>query len=58
MTRANPRHNGRIFIFEWHVCTIMRTFIEADLVSQYDHAFCEQLILEVLCKEGAQLSLQ
>lgn len=34
------------------------TFIKADLVSQYDHAFSEQLILKVLSEEGAQLRLQ
>lgn len=37
---------------------IMCTFIEADLISQYDHAFGEQLILKVLSEEGAQLRLQ
>lgn len=37
---------------------IVYTFIEANLVSQYDHAFSEQLVLKVLSEEGAQLRLQ
>lgn len=40
------------------MCVFVCTFIEADLVSQYDHAFSEQLVLKVLSKEGAQLRLQ
>lgn len=36
----------------------MLTFIEANLVPQNDHSFGEQLVLKVLSKEGAQLSLQ
>lgn len=34
------------------------TFIEANLVPQNDHPFGEELVLEVLGKEGAQLRLQ
>lgn len=34
------------------------TFIEADFVPQYDHAFREQLVLKVLSEEGAQFRLQ
>lgn len=34
------------------------TFIEADLVSEYDHAFSEQLVLQVLSKKGAKFRLQ
>lgn len=40
------------------MCVITHTFIEADLVSQYNHAFCEKLVLKALGKEGAKLSLQ
>lgn len=40
------------------MCVFVCTFIEADLVSQYDHAFSEQLVLKVLGEEGAQLRLQ
>lgn len=36
----------------------MLTFVVANLVSQYDHAFSEQLVLKVLGEERAQLSLQ
>ena len=42
------------YIYYVSVCT----FIEADLVSQYNHAFSEQLVLKVLSEEGAQLRLQ
>ena len=40
------------------LCVFVCTFIEAYLVSQYDHAFSEQLVLKVLSEEGAQLRLQ
>lgn len=43
-------HNSSIYV--------LFTFIVSDLVSQYDHAFSEQLVLKVLGEEGAQLSLQ
>ena len=42
------------YIYYVSVCT----FIEADLVSQYNHAFSEQLVLKVLSEEGAQLRLE
>lgn len=34
------------------------TFVEVNLVPQNDHPFGEELVLEVLSKKGAQLSLQ
>lgn len=40
------------------MCVFVCTFVEADLVPQYDHAFSEQLVLKVLGEEGAQLRLQ
>lgn len=45
--------------FHSFMCVIlMCTFIEADFVPQYDHAFSEELVLKVLSEEGAQLRLQ
>lgn len=41
-----------------YMCSIHFTFIEVYLVSEYDHAFSEQLILQILSEERAQLGLQ
>ena len=38
--------------------SLVYTFVVANLVSQYDHAFSKQLVLKVLGEEGAQLRLQ